>query len=42
MVSLSSWESELHAAVSTGVEAIEFQSGLRDLGNNTRVTRVSV
>ena len=24
--------------VSTGVEALELQSGLRDLGNNTRVT----
>ena len=38
-VSLSSWESELYAAVSTGVEALGLQSGLRDFGNNTRVTR---
>ena len=37
-MSLSSWESELHAAVSTGVEALGLQSGLRDFGNNTRVT----
>ena len=37
-VSLSSWESGLHAAVSTGVEALGLQSGLRDFGNNTRVT----
>ena len=37
-VSLSSWESELYAAVSTGVEALELPSGLRDFGNNTRVT----
>ena len=36
-VSLSSWESELYAAVSTGVEVFGFQSGLRDFGNNTRV-----
>ena len=37
-VSLSSWESELYAAVSTGVEPLGLQSGLRDFGNNTRVT----
>ena len=37
-VSLSSWESELYAAVSTGVEALGLQSGLKDFGNNTRVT----
>ena len=37
-VSLSSCESELYAAVSTGVEALGLQSGLRDFGNNTRVT----
>ena len=37
-VSLSSWESELYAAVSTGVEALGHQSGLRDFGNNARVT----
>ena len=37
-MSLSSWESELYAAVSTGVEALGLQSGLRDFGNNTRVT----
>ena len=36
-MSLSSWESELYAAVSTGVEALGLQSGLRDFGNNTRV-----
>ena len=36
-VSLSSWESELYAAVPTGVEALGLQSGLRDFGNNTRV-----
>ena len=35
---LSSWESELFAAASTGVEALGLQSGLRDFGNNTRVT----
>ena len=35
-VSLSSWESELYAAVSTGVEALGLR--LRDFGNNTRVT----
>ena len=34
----ASWESELYAAVSTGVEALGLQSGLRDFGNNTRVT----
>ena len=37
-VSLSLWESELYAAVSAGVEALGLQSGLRDLGNNNRVT----
>ena len=37
-VSLSSWESELFAAVSTGVEALGLPSGLRGFGNNTRVT----
>ena len=37
-VSLSSWESELYAALSTGVEALGLQSGLKDFGNNTRVT----
>ena len=37
-VSVSSWESELYAVVSTGVEALGLQSALRDLGNNTRVT----
>ena len=37
-VSLSAWESELYAAVSTGVEALGLQSGLRDFGNNTCVT----
>ena len=37
-VPLSSWESELYAAVSTGVEAFGLQSGLRDLGNSTHVT----
>ena len=37
-VSLSSWESELYAAVPTGVESLGLQSGLRDFGNNTRVT----
>ena len=37
-VSLSSWESELYAAVSTGVEALGLQSGLRDFGNSTHVT----
>ena len=41
-VSFSSCESGLYATVSTGVETIGFQSGLRDLGNNTRVTRVCV
>ena len=37
-VSLSSWESEPYAAVPTGVEAFGLQSGLKDFGNNTRVT----
>ena len=37
-VSLSSWESELYAAVSTKMEALGLQSGLKDFGNNTRVT----
>ena len=37
-VSLSSWESELYAAVSTGVDTLGLQSGLRDFGNNTGVT----
>ena len=37
-VSLLWWESELFAAVSTGVEALGLQSGLRDFGNNTRTT----
>ena len=35
---LSSWESALHAAVSTGVETLGLHSGLGDFGNNTRVT----
>ena len=37
-VSLSSWRSELYAAVSTGIEALGLQSGLGDFGTNTRVT----
>ena len=37
-LSLASWESELYAAMSTGVEALRLQSGLRDFGNHTRVT----
>ena len=37
-VSLSSWESELYAAVSTGVEALGLQSELKDFGNNSSVT----
>ena len=37
-VSLSSRESERYAAVSTGVEALGLQSGLRDFGNKQRVT----
>ena len=37
-MSLSSCESELYAPVSTGVEALGLQSGLRDFGNSTRVT----
>ena len=37
-VSLTSREEELYVAVSTGVEALGLRSGLRDLGNNTRVT----
>ena len=39
-VSLSFWNSELYAAVSTGVEALGLQNGLRDFGNNMRVTIV--
>ena len=38
VVSLSSWESKLFAAVSIGVEALELQSGLRDFGNNAHPT----
>ena len=37
-MTLSSWESELYAAVAAGVEALGLQSGLRDSGNNTRGT----
>ena len=37
-VSLSSWESELCAAVSTWGEALGLQSGCRDLDNITRLT----
>ena len=36
-MSLSSWESELYAAVSTGVEALASKR-VTDLRNNTRVT----
>ena len=36
-VSLSSWESELYASVSTGVEDLGLQSGIGDFGN-TRAT----
>ena len=36
--SLSSWESELHAAVTTGVEAIGLQTGLRDMRSDVTVT----
>ena len=38
VVSLSSLESELYAAVSKKVEALALQNWLRDLGNSTRVT----
>ena len=37
-VSLSSWESELRASVSTGLRALGLQSGLSGLGNSARVT----
>ena len=37
-MSLWSWGSGLYAAVTTGVEALGLRSGLRDFGNNTRVT----
>ena len=37
-VLLLSWESELYAAVSIGVEALGPRCGLRDFGNDTRVT----
>ena len=41
VVSLSSWESELYAGVTTGVEAIGLQSGLADFGLKCRVTLMS-
>ena len=41
-MSLASWGSELYAAVSTGLEALGLQSGLRDFGHNTRDTRVTI
>ena len=34
-MSLSSWERELYAAASTGIEVLRLQSGLRDFGYNT-------
>ena len=37
-MSLSSWESELYVAVSTGVEALGLQSRLRDIRTNSRET----
>ena len=37
-MSRSSWWSELYASVTTEVESLRLQSGLRDFGNNTRVT----
>ena len=41
VISLSSWESELYAGVTTGVEAIGLQSGLADFGIRCRATLMS-
>ena len=40
-ISLSSWESELYAGVTAGVEALGLQSGLRDFGCQRDVVLVS-